>query len=174
MRSKPVLEAPQIYRMESFAVTVNDSQTLAIVANSDDCRESATLGVTQAAPRGILSEKVFLEISQNSSEKTCALAQVFSCEFCVISKYTFFYRTPLGDCFQDYYSCLLRSKKYQYFVFLHLGHFLREQSLQAASIKPKNFRVYFFQTKKFTFNWHNVFFVKSPRMKRKNRQDYLT
>ena len=70
MRSKPALEAPQIYRMESFAITVNDSKTLAIVANSDDCRESATSGVTQAAARGVLSEKVFLEISQNSSEKT--------------------------------------------------------------------------------------------------------
>ena len=50
---------------------------------------------------------VFLEISQNSQENTCArvsfliklqketLAQVFSCEFCEISKNTFFYRTPL-------------------------------------------------------------------------------
>ena len=27
------------------------------------------------------------------------LAQVFSCEFCEISKNTFFNRTPLGDCF---------------------------------------------------------------------------
>ena len=59
-------------------------------------------------------KKVFLEISQNSQENTCArasflivaggacnfikketLAQVFSCEFCEISKNTFFYRTPL-------------------------------------------------------------------------------
>ena len=59
-------------------------------------------------------KKVFLEISQNSQENTCArvsffiklqaaacnfikketLAQVFSCEFCEISKNTFFYRTP--------------------------------------------------------------------------------
>ena len=56
---------------------------------------------------------VFLEISQNSQENTCArasflimlqaacniikkeaLAQVFSCEFCEISKSTFSYRTP--------------------------------------------------------------------------------
>ena len=35
--------------------------------------------------------KVFLEISQNSQEKTCARV---SCEFCKISKNTFFYRTP--------------------------------------------------------------------------------
>ena len=27
------------------------------------------------------------------------LAQVFACEFCEISKNTFFYRTPRGDCF---------------------------------------------------------------------------
>ena len=53
---------------------------------------------------------VFLEISQISQENTCArasqslrpatlskktLAQVFSCEFCEISKNTFFYKTPL-------------------------------------------------------------------------------
>ena len=42
-------------------------------------------------------KEVFLEISQNSQENTCAnfikkesLAQVFSCEFCEISKNTFF------------------------------------------------------------------------------------
>ena len=46
-------------------------------------------------------KKVFLEISQNSQENTCVffnketLAQVFSCEFCEISKNTFSYRTPL-------------------------------------------------------------------------------
>ena len=52
-------------------------------------------------------KNVFLEISQNSQEDTCArvsflknfikkesLAQVFSYEFCEISKNTFFYRTP--------------------------------------------------------------------------------
>ena len=50
-------------------------------------------------------KKVFLEISQNPQENTCAkvsfliklqsLGQVLSCEFCEISKNTFFYRTPL-------------------------------------------------------------------------------
>ena len=54
-------------------------------------------------------EKVFLEISQNSQKNTCqflffnkvagvkkeTLAQVFSCDFCEISKNTFSYRTPL-------------------------------------------------------------------------------
>ena len=56
-------------------------------------------------------KKAFLEISLNSQESTCArvsiliklqasglkietLAQVFSCEFCEISKKTFSYRTP--------------------------------------------------------------------------------
>ena len=51
-------------------------------------------------------EKVFLAISQNLQENTCArvsfliklqalgLAQVFSCEFCEISNNTFIYRTP--------------------------------------------------------------------------------
>ena len=54
---------------------------------------------------------VFLEISQNSQENTSArvsfliklqdvikketLTQVFSCEFCEVSKNTFFHRTPL-------------------------------------------------------------------------------
>ena len=52
-------------------------------------------------------KKVFLEISQNSQENTwpeseaCnlikkgTLAQVFSCEFCEISKSNFSHRTPL-------------------------------------------------------------------------------
>ena len=57
-------------------------------------------------------KKVFLEISQNTQENTCArvsfltklqacnfikketLAQVFSCEFCEIPKNTFSHRTP--------------------------------------------------------------------------------
>ena len=51
---------------------------------------------------------MFLEISQNSQENTCAkisfltnfikketLAEVFSCEFCEISMNTLYYRTPL-------------------------------------------------------------------------------
>ena len=40
-----------------------------------------------AATGGVLEEKVFLEIPQNKKE---TLAQVFSCEFCEISKNTFF------------------------------------------------------------------------------------
>ena len=61
-------------------------------------------------PEGDLQEKVFLEISQNSREnrpsliklqvsacnfiKKETLAQVFSCEFCEISKNNFSYRAP--------------------------------------------------------------------------------
>ena len=52
-------------------------------------------------------KKLFLKISQNSQENTCArvyfliklhtLAQVFSCEFCEISKNIFFLRfTPVA------------------------------------------------------------------------------
>ena len=59
----------------------------------------------EAPTRGVLWKKVFLEISQNSQENTCArvffdkvaglrlweaLAQVFSCEICKISKNTIF------------------------------------------------------------------------------------
>ena len=63
---------------------------------------------SEAATRGVLLKKLFLEISKNSQENTCArvsfliklqacnfikketLAQVFSYEFCEISKNTFF------------------------------------------------------------------------------------
>ena len=48
----------------------------------------------EAATRGVLWKSVFLEISQNSQEnnflKKETPAQVFSCEFCEISKNTFF------------------------------------------------------------------------------------
>ena len=68
----------------------------------------------EAVVRRCSVKKVFLEISQNSQENTCArdflliklqakacnfikkesLAQVFSCEFYKISRNTFSYRTP--------------------------------------------------------------------------------
>ena len=71
--------------------------------------------VTEAGTRGVLYENVFLEISQNSQENTlCSslffnkiaglrpatllketLAEVFSSEFCKISKNTFLHRTTL-------------------------------------------------------------------------------
>ena len=65
----------------------------------------------EAVAQRISVKKMFLEISQNSQENNCArvsfliklqacnfikketLAQVFSCEFCEISKNTFSYRT---------------------------------------------------------------------------------
>ena len=71
---------------------------------------------------------MFLEISQNSQENTCAsesfliklpglqlylkrvtgTAQVFSCEFCKISKNTFLHRTPLVAASVDKESTKLR------------------------------------------------------------------
>ena len=53
---------------------------------------------TEAATRGVLQEKVFLGISQNSQENTCdrvsflikLQAQVFFCESCDIFKNTYF------------------------------------------------------------------------------------
>ena len=63
------------------------------------------MACSEAATRAVLCKKVFLKISQNSQENTCArvsftgaLSQVFSCEFCQISKNTS-YRTPPDDCF---------------------------------------------------------------------------
>ena len=57
-------------------------------------------------------KKVFLKISQNSQENTCArdsvlinfikketLVQVFSCEFCEIFKTPFFLQNIFGGCF---------------------------------------------------------------------------
>ena len=62
----------------------------------------------EAATRGVLSKKLFLEISKNPQENTCArvslkacnftkketLAQVFFCAFCEISKNTFLQNIP--------------------------------------------------------------------------------
>ena len=70
---------------------------------------------TEAVVQSCSVKKVFLENSKNSQENTCArisfliksqagaskfikketLAQVSSCEFCEISKNTFFYGTPM-------------------------------------------------------------------------------
>ena len=47
----------------------------------------------EAATRGVLWEKVFLEACNLQKE---TLAQVFSCEFCEISKNTFFTDHLLG------------------------------------------------------------------------------
>ena len=61
------------------------------------------LQLMEAVVRRCSVKKVFLEISQNSQENTCArvsfliktLVQVFSCDFCEISKNSFSYRAPL-------------------------------------------------------------------------------
>ena len=63
-------------------------------------------------PEGFCKKRLFLEILQNSQENTCAwvsfliklqvcnfikketVAQVFSCDFCEISRNSFSYRTP--------------------------------------------------------------------------------
>ena len=45
----------------------------------------------------VLQKKVYLKILQELYLKREALAQVFSCEICEISKNTLF--TPLDDCF---------------------------------------------------------------------------
>ena len=86
--------------------------------------------LSEAATGGVMKEKVFWEILQNSQENTCfrvsfliklqtplwglwkkeSLEQVFSCEFSEIYTNTFFYRLPLGECFCPLHilkSCLL-------------------------------------------------------------------
>ena len=73
----------------------------------------------KAFSRGVLKKKVFLEISQNSQENSCArasflislcnffkketLAQVLSCEFCEISKNTIFTENLWVTAFKTYY-----------------------------------------------------------------------
>ena len=67
------------------------------------------LKVIEAAAQTWSVKKVFLEISQNSQEHTCArafikiesLAQAFSFQFCEISKNAFSYRTPPVAAFES-------------------------------------------------------------------------
>ena len=54
----------------------------------------------EAAIRGVLCKKVFLKISQNSQENTCAKVS-FLIKLQVWQK-NHFYRTPLDDCFWLY------------------------------------------------------------------------
>ena len=82
---------------------INEYHVLFFSKMIDKCGMTITFRISfvlysEAANRGVLSKKVFLEISQNSQENTCAacnfikkeaLAQVFSCESCEISKNTF-------------------------------------------------------------------------------------
>ena len=88
------------------------------------------------------SSQVFLEISQNSQENTYArllkketLAQVFSCEFCEISKNTFFTeRVWLTD--SDYWSnfFLVESRT------IERGIFPYKTSLSKANFKTNRIR----------------------------------
>ena len=78
---------------------------------------STHLKDSEAVARRCSIKKVFLKISQNLQENTFArvsflikiqaLVQVISCEFCEISKNTFFYRTPpvatSDDCLQEFF-----------------------------------------------------------------------
>ena len=74
--------------------------------------------MTEVVVRRCSVKQVFLEISQNSQENTCArvsfltkkpLVQVFSCKFCEISKDTFFtehlrWQIPIDLTFLNSYS----------------------------------------------------------------------
>ena len=97
--------------------------------------------ITEAAIRGALCKKVFVEISQHSQKNTCArasfliklqaqacnffkkeaLAQVFSCECCDISKNTFFtehvWKTASIIRQYNFASALILNKKYEICIF---------------------------------------------------------
>ena len=60
-------------------------------------------------------QRCSIEIDCNFIKKE-TMAQVFSCEFCEIFKNTFFYRTPLDDCFWSEHSA-----NYNLWLFLKLG-----------------------------------------------------
>ena len=73
-------------------------------------RQTPITKASEAATRRVLRKKMFLKISQNSQGNSCArvssynfikketLTQVFSCEFCEISK---------NICFTEHLQCLL-------------------------------------------------------------------
>ena len=77
----------------SFVVTRCQSMYLSL---------SLVVSRSEAVSRRCSVKRVFLEIWQNSQKNICARvsfliklqAQLFSCEFCQISKSTFSYRTP--------------------------------------------------------------------------------
>ena len=93
----------------------------------------------EPATRGVLCKMVFLEISQNSQEKTCArinfikkktLAQVFSCQFCEISKNTFFTEHLWTIAFN--YGMLYRKKK----------EILKLENLSTFAVRIKKWKLY--------------------------------
>ena len=81
---------------------------LNLYMNEHTSIHQAASACTEAVVQRCSVKNAFLEVSQNSQKNTYArvsflirfikketLAQVFSCEFCEISKTTFFHRTPL-------------------------------------------------------------------------------
>ena len=96
----------------------------------------------EAATRGVLYEKVFLEIKLNSQENICArisfliklqtLALVFSYEFWEISKNTFF-TEHLWETASEFY---LTSFQVQRFISLPAKHFfLIKMAIKNLTIK---------------------------------------
>ena len=97
--------------------------------------------ITEAVDQRCSVKKVFLRIWQNSQENTCArvlfliklqasagnfikketLAQGFSCEFCEISKNSFFYGIPPGTASEINRRCLK-----EVIVQLHNGLYYNE------------------------------------------------
>ena len=97
-------------------------------------------------PEGVLRcsiRKVFLKISKNSQENTCAsvsfliklqasacniikkgiLAQVYSVRFCEIFKNTFFYRTPLVAASQLWVYILTNEQNLFFYYYEVMGYF---------------------------------------------------
>ena len=117
------------------------------------------LKVSEAATGGVLWDKVFLEISQNSQKTTCAraffliklqaeacifikketLAQVFSCELWEISKNTFSHRTSPGDWFVNFSFNYKQNRLIFYcegnalYIFLKTPEILDRVTLQKSS-----------------------------------------
>ena len=92
---------------------------------------------------------MFLKISQNSQENTCAwdrqlylketLAQLFPCEFCEIFKNTFFYRTPVVASKMEW----LRQKRDDFMIMHHLENWfylqiwMRDSARQHCCLKSQ-------------------------------------
>ena len=105
-------DSDMLYRLDNRFSSLENLQKLrpSLVYYHFYCPTKITISINifaEAVARRCSVKKVFLEISQNSLESTCTrvpflmnvikketLAQVFSCEFCKISKSTFSYKTP--------------------------------------------------------------------------------
>ena len=95
-------------------------------------------------------KKVFLEISQNPQEITCirvsflikSRAQVFSHEFCRISKNTFSYGTPLVAASEHSLRMFLSNKKIVFTEKKYCIKFSRiKKHLLLIKQKPKNSKI---------------------------------